>query len=159
MPVSQTAEYALRAVICLARHTDAQTTQHLADCTKVPQSYLPKVLQPLTKAKIVSAQRGVRGGYQLQRRPEDLTVLEVVNCVDRVRRLPACPGHQEEPEAALCPLHKMLDKVLAVTEKYFAETTIRELAYLQDGTPATCGHLDTPQQEGLEHAATEGSKC
>ncbi len=144
MAVSQTAEYALRAVICLARHKEAQTTQHIAECTGVPQSYLPKVLQPLTRSNLVSAQRGVRGGYTLERKADELSVLEVVNCVDPVGRIKTCPGHPDGPDVAvgegqgLCPLHQLLDDVLAATERRFAETTIDQLAYDADGSPTLC---------------------
>ncbi|TWT29392.1 iron-responsive transcriptional regulator [Posidoniimonas corsicana] len=139
MPVSQTAEYALRAVTCLAQHDTAQTTQSIAKCTGVPLSYLPKVLQPLTRAEIVSAQRGVRGGYKLERECGDLTVLDVVNCVDPVRRLDACPPNRVRVSAALCPLHKLLDEVQESMQTRFAETSIKQLAFTADGRPQRCG--------------------
>lgn len=140
MPVSQTAEYALRAVTCLAQHDTAQTTQSIAGCTSVPLSYLPKVLQPLTRADIVSAQRGVRGGYKLQRDPASLTVIDIVNCVDPVRRFDACPTHRAATTSkALCPLHKLLDEVQEAMERRFSETTIRDLAFGPDGQPLRCG--------------------
>ncbi|TWT66842.1 HTH-type transcriptional regulator CymR [Posidoniimonas polymericola] len=148
MPVSQTAEYALRAVTCLAQHNTAQTTQSIAGCTNVPLSYLPKVLQPLTRADIVSAQRGVRGGYKLQRDPESLTVIEVVNCVDPVRRFDSCPSHGAGASKALCPLHKLLDEVQESMQRRFTETTIQDLAFGPDGKPLRCG-----QQEADETSA------
>ena len=71
LSVSQTAEYALRAVVWLAHKPgECQTTTQLADGTLVSPSYLPKVLQPLGRAGILSSQRGIRGGYALRRDPE-----------------------------------------------------------------------------------------
>lgn len=147
MNVSQTAEYALRAVVCLARHEDSQTTQHIAECTGVPQSYLPKVLQPLTRAKLVSAQRGVRGGYMLQCPSDELTVLKVINCVDPARRIPRCPGvSTEEQGNGLCPLHRLLDQAIESLQDLFSRTTIHQLAFGPDGKPIRCGDKAAPGQ-------------
>jgi DNA-binding IscR family transcriptional regulator len=71
-------------------------------------------------------------------------VLDVVNCVDPVGHIKTCPGHPDGPDVAigkgqgLCPLHQLLDDVLAATESRFAETTIEELAYQADGSPTLC---------------------
>lgn len=156
MNVSQTAEYALRAVVCLARHGDAQTTQHIAECTGVPQSYLPKVLQPLARAKLVSAQRGVRGGYMLQRGGDEITVLEVVNCVDPIRRIENCPNSQPEEESRLCPLHRLLDKAIESTERLFSEATIESIAYEQDGRPAKCAGKSSAHAHEVVAVETNG---
>ena len=64
MALTQTAEYALRAVIWLAQNPGSpQTTSRIADATHVPASYLPKVLQPLVRAGLLNGQRGIGGGY------------------------------------------------------------------------------------------------
>jgi Rrf2 family protein len=57
--LSQTVEYALRAVVQLAYVAPgASTTAALAKVTQVPPAYLAKVLQALVRAGIVSSQRG-----------------------------------------------------------------------------------------------------
>ncbi|MCO6048018.1 Rrf2 family transcriptional regulator [Aeoliella sp. ICT_H6.2] len=138
MSISQTAEYALRAVIRLAQQSDeAQTTQQLAEATLVPQSYLPKVLQPLARAGIVVAQRGSHGGYKLQADPAILSVLDVVNCVDPARRVERCIGHDTVPEHR-CGLHHLLDDVAAATERRYSETTIQSLLEAENRMPPLC---------------------
>jgi Rrf2 family nitric oxide-sensitive transcriptional repressor len=69
MIFSQTVEYALRAAVWLADHDDGQTTQEIAEATKVPPSYLAKVLQSLRRAGLVHAKRGVGGGCSTSCRP------------------------------------------------------------------------------------------
>ena len=62
--ISQTAEYALRAVVCLATTPGTpMTTQEIAKITKVPQGYLAKVLQALSRGEIVQSQRDCMGIY------------------------------------------------------------------------------------------------
>ena len=73
---SQTAEYALRAVACLARRPgEPMTTRQIADASRVPAGYLAKILQALARAGVVTGQRGLNGGFLLAHRPEELTML------------------------------------------------------------------------------------
>ncbi|HEX7446889.1 MAG TPA: Rrf2 family transcriptional regulator [Pirellulales bacterium] len=125
--ISQTAEYALRAVVFLADRADApQTTQQIAKVTCVPAGYLAKVMQGLRRAGLVAAQRGLHGGFSLARPAAELTVLDVVRAVDPLPRIERCPlgieGHQ-----TLCPLHRRLDSAVALVEKALSESTIAEL--------------------------------
>lgn len=126
--ISQTAEYALRAVVCLASKPDlAFTTQQIAAATKVPAGYLSKVLQALGRAGVVQSQRGLHGGFTLSKTPAEITVLEVVNAVDPVKRITKCPLGLEAHGANLCPLHRRLDLAIAQMEKAFRESVIAEL--------------------------------
>ncbi|TWT40765.1 RrF2 family transcriptional regulator [Botrimarina hoheduenensis] len=139
MSVSQTAEYALRAVVWLAQNPgEPQTTQQLADGTLVSSNYLPKVLQPLGRAEILTSQRGVNGGYTLARDPEELTVLEVINCVDPIQRIKRCPLRLNSHAGKLCPLHQMLDEAIGSIEQRFASETIAGLLRQETGSKPLC---------------------
>ncbi len=139
MTVTQTAEYALRAVVWLSQNPGVpQTTQQLSKGTQVSVSYLPKVLQPLTRAQIVASQRGINGGYSLAIDPEQLTVLQVISCVDPIKRITTCPLKIGSHGGMLCPLHKMLDESIEATEKQFAGTTIANLLSRETGSTPLC---------------------
>ena len=78
--ISQSAEYALRAVVTLATHPDVRmSTASIADATKVPAGYLPKVLQALARGGLVASIPGRIGGFALVRSPGSISVLDVVN--------------------------------------------------------------------------------
>src|SRR5438094_233271 len=101
---SETVEYALRAVVHLAGSApQAQTTEEIAKSTRVPQAYLSKVLQRLVQAGIVRSQRGLGGGMSLTKTPAELTILEVVNAVDPIRRINTCPLGLAAHGVNLCP--------------------------------------------------------
>ena len=126
--ISQTAEYALRAVVFLAMNpTDAYTTQQISALTKVPAAYLSKVMQSLVKEGILHSQRGIGGGFILSSSADDITVLEVINAVDPIKRIRTCPLDLEMHGANLCALHKRLDDATATIEKVFGNTTIGDL--------------------------------
>jgi len=126
--ISQTVEYALRAVVQLASAVpDSCTTEQIANVTKVPSAYLSKVLQALRRAGIVKSQRGVGGGVVLAKDPAKLTILEVVNAVDPIQRIRTCPLEIKAHGIRLCPLHKRLDQAMASVEEAFHGTTLAEI--------------------------------
>lgn len=133
---SQTQEYALRAVIWLANHIDEGPIGNvrIAAETAVPPSYLSKVLQALARTEILSSRRGVGGGFQLTRPPEELTVLEVVNAVDPIRRISTCPLRLKTHGSHLCPMHARLDSAMALVEDALGQSTIRDIMW-EPGRP------------------------
>jgi Rrf2 family protein len=125
---SQTAEYALRAAIAMAQLPDELlTTAELARRTKVPQGYLSKVLQMLTREGLATANRGLHGGYRLLRPAAEITIFDVVNAVDPFQRIRSCPLGLREHGARLCPLHRRLDDALADVQRAFESTTLEEI--------------------------------
>ena len=125
---SQTMEYALRAVVCLAQNAGKPlTTRQASVITHVPANYLSKVLQQLGRAGLIAAVRGVGGGYTLSQPAIEVSILQVINAIDPLKRIKRCPLGVASHGKKLCPLHHRLDRVLADAEKAFATTTIAEL--------------------------------
>ena len=90
--ISTTSEYALRALVALADSAGGTTMQarELARVTKVPPSYLYKILTRLRRAGILAGSRGSRGGYSLARDPGDVALIEVIALFEVVRPNDAC---------------------------------------------------------------------
>jgi len=137
--LSKTAEYALRAVVWLARAPGrAESSEHLAEATKVPRRYLHKVLQDLVHAEIVRSQSGPGGGYALNKPPNELSILDVVNAVAPLERIHTCPLGISE-HTSLCPLHRELDQAYEATERAFASVTLEKLTTSTDAMYPLCG--------------------
>jgi len=146
--ISQTVEYALRAIVALARHADRpQTSRELADATRVPVAYLSKILHTLTRAGLARSQRGPGGGFTLGRPPADLTVWDIVEAVEPIKPIKECPlggvemgGHG----ADLCPLHQRLEDARRQVELAFRATTIEEVVSNKQ-RPALCSEPREPR--------------
>jgi Rrf2 family protein len=146
--LSQTAEYALRAVVYLAYEApEARTTEQIHRATLVKRAYLAKILQGLAKKGIVTTQRGVGGGVALAKSPQELTLLEVVNAVEPLQRIRTCPLGISTHGSQLCPLHRRIDAVLAVVEEQFARTTLAEILSEPGANMPLC---ETPRQIKLQ---------
>ena len=126
--ISQTAEYALRAVVYLADQGGApRTTKQIAEVTQVPGGYLSKVMQTLSRAGVVNSQRGLRGGFTLVSKPDELSILTIINAIDPILRFPECPLGIPTHGKRLCPLHSRLDQAGQMIEDALANTTVSEL--------------------------------
>jgi Rrf2 family protein len=125
--ISQTVEYALRAVVFLADQNEPRTTQQIAQRTRVPAPYLAKVMQSLNRAHLVHSQRGLHGGFTLARSPDQVTIWDVVQAVEPFQRIRSCPLELKAHRLRLCPLHKRLDDALALIEKAYRDTTVAEI--------------------------------
>jgi Rrf2 family transcriptional regulator, nitric oxide-sensitive transcriptional repressor len=152
MTISQTAEYALRAVVWLAGHVDtALGTPEIARATRVPAGYLAKVLQLLAKGGLVTSAPGRKGGFRLARPADAISILEVINAVDPVERIRRCPLGIESHGGALCPLHRRLDRAIGLMEQAFAEATIAELL----AEPTVAAPLCPPEATPARNASGE----
>lgn len=125
--ISKTAEYALRAMTCLATRVDQPASaDFLSEKTKVPRRYLHRVLQDLAAAELLRSRSGPGGGYEIIQEASEITILDVINAVSPLERIRKCPlglvSHKE-----LCPLHAELDKAYAATEEAFRNVTIQQL--------------------------------
>jgi Rrf2 family transcriptional regulator, nitric oxide-sensitive transcriptional repressor len=132
---SQTTEYALRAAVWLAQADGAQTTAAIAEATQVPPDYLAKILRSLARAGVVHAARGPNGGFVLEREPNQLTILDIVNIVDPIVRLRTCPLGLKSHGAQLCPLHRKMDDALATIERAFGSSTLADLVNVRERRP------------------------
>lgn len=134
----KTADYALRAVACLAGRSETPLSADVvAEQTKVPRRYLNRVLQDLCAAGFVRSRPGPGGGYELSADTAKLTILDVVNAVSPLERIKHCPlGLPSHTE--LCPLHAELDRAYAATEAAFRNVTIAELLNSTSSIVALC---------------------
>jgi len=158
MALTQTAEYALRAVVWLAQHPgEPQTTQQIADATQVPFSYLPKVLQPLVRSGLIAGQRGLRGGYTLCRDAAEISLLDVVQQVDPIQRIESCPLALGAHTGRLCPLHQFLDQLLLAEATSLGATQIGDLTTCPGEPAPLCPSRAALHAEAEAEAGTAGA--
>ena len=99
LTLSKKVEYALIALLHMARKPalDLATAKEMADRYAIPSELLGKVLQSLARGKLISSTHGSRGGYQVQRPLQSITLGEVIEAVEGPVMLTRC---QEDP--SLC---------------------------------------------------------
>ncbi len=142
---SQTTEYALRAMACLALTPDELVpTSVLAKQTGVPANYLAKVLQHLGAAGLIGGRRGVGGGYKLARPAAKIKLMDVLGAMAEVQRIQVCP-HDHGP--GLCPLHRKEDEAAAAVIAVFEGSTLADLLGESGKDSPLCG-AEVPVKAG-----------
>src|SRR5918996_3000807 len=138
MRLSEGVEWGLHCAVLLAvMPADAAlSTTRLADFHGVPVAYLAKHLQAMSRAGILEAETGPRGGYRLARPPTDISVLDVVEAVDgedpafrcleiRRRGPTALPAREYR---TMCGIHRVMVEADAAWRAQLARTSVADLA-------------------------------
>ncbi len=136
--IPKKAEYALRAVVLLARSLERPVSaDEIARVGQVPRRYTNKVLQALVRAGIARSQPGPGGGYRLVLQPEELSILDVIEAVEPIARIARCPlGLKTHTE--LCPLHREIDDGLGAMQGSFGRVKIAYLLKQPGRVPPLC---------------------
>ena len=94
MQITRQADYAVRAVLYLARLGQEQraATSQIAEDQQIPPSFLAKIVSQLSVAGLLQTSRGARGGVSLARHPDQISLLEVVEAIDGPILLNECVG-------------------------------------------------------------------
>ncbi|MBI5848074.1 MAG: Rrf2 family transcriptional regulator [Nitrospirae bacterium] len=91
MQITRETDYAMRCVLYLSGQTDKVVmVDEISREMATPKSFLAKILQKLVKAGVVKSFRGVKGGFQLNRAPEDINLLDVIEAIEGVVALNTC---------------------------------------------------------------------
>ncbi|MBP7147836.1 MAG: Rrf2 family transcriptional regulator [Acidobacteria bacterium] len=132
---SKTTEYALGALVHLARSGDAGALRgrRLAELCGVPHAYLMKILSDLARVRIVHGARGSGGGYQLARPAATVRLVEIVELFEGPLERDHCLlGPGQACAVQPCPAH---DCWMRVREPFIEFVKTRTLADLAGAAP------------------------
>lgn len=97
MRISTKGRYGLRTLMDIALHQakGPVTLNDIADRQNISVKYLWQVINPLKTSGLLSATRGAKGGYVLAKRPEDITMLEVVSTLEGPMSIIECIKNED----------------------------------------------------------------
>ncbi len=104
MKLSKKAEYAMRALLCMARDAETSTfaIQDISAREKIPLKFLEQILLALKNGGLLKSKRGVGGGYQFQKTPSRITLGEVVTLIDGPFEPIACASPEKHGGTCEC---------------------------------------------------------
>jgi Rrf2 family transcriptional regulator, iron-sulfur cluster assembly transcription factor len=128
---SASASHALRAVAWIAAHEgeEAILGRHLAKQIDVPAHYLSKVLATLARGGVLTASRGVKGGYRLARPASRIKLVDVVLPFEGKRARPGCLLQPDRScrESAPCSAHDSWAGVKQSYLDFLEKTTVEDI--------------------------------
>jgi len=131
MQLTRAADYGVRVMVhlaTLAAHERALLPA-LAEATEAPVSFLSKVLQALSRAKLIVSRRGQSGGFEILPRGREASMLEVIEAIDGPIYLNVCLI-SERPcgRESWCPAHPVWMQAQQAMLDVLAKARIAELA-------------------------------
>ena len=111
MQLTSTTDYAIRIVCYLAAQRQMISTSELSQELSVPSSYIPKITKKLKQAGIIKACEGIKGGYQIAKQPENISLRDVISCTESTMAISRClekEGGCSKNYIACCKVHQIL---------------------------------------------------
>ncbi len=143
MELSSRMQYALLALLELARHHKQRKflqVEQIAASHQIPERYLAQLLMALRRCGLVRSQRGAKGGYLLTKHPWQITVGEVLDCLEGSKNQKA-----NAQTASATPEN-------AAIEEVWQEATTAAIAVLQHHTlQDLCEKRDENQHSNITY--------
>jgi Rrf2 family protein len=134
MRISRRAEYALRALLLIAKDQNERIhqIQELSERGNIPVKFLEQILLSLRNEGLLTSKRGVGGGYSLRKRPSDIVVLDIIELLDGpIAPLPCALERPGEPcgcpDPTRCPLRPLMRQAREMIRDLFSSKTVQDL--------------------------------
>ena len=134
MQFTKAEEYGMLGVLYLAEKEIGAITplSEISEAKEIPEKFLAKIFQSLSRSNIVRSHRGVRGGFTLAKNPEEITVKDVLESIHGPYHLVKCindTGICDKSE--FCALRELLIKAEDKLVQIFQDHTLAELVRWQ----------------------------
>ena len=135
MRISKKAEYALRALVAIARQPRSWSIHELSAQENIPIKFLEQILLALRHGGLLASKRGVGGGYTLLRAPGEITLREVLRILDGPIAPVPCAAEQPTerctcPDPRTCPLRLMMIELRGDITRLLDGRTIEDMMKL-----------------------------
>ncbi len=129
--LSNSSKYAIKGVLYLALNSDENHKIMVRDMhgiVNVPESYLAKLLQELSRHDVISSARGPKGGFYLSDNDRKRTLMDVVKVIDGEKRVTSCVlGLRNCDVDNPCVLHKLVGSNKTNFINVLERTTLQDL--------------------------------
>jgi Rrf2 family protein len=139
MILSKKTRYAIVALTRLAREYGKGPLQikEIAEDEKIPQSFLENILLELRKLGILGSKLGKSGGYFLLKKPEDVTLAEIIRHFEGTIALMYCVSEKAyQPcefckDESTCEIRKVFKEIRDTTYDILSRTNLKSLTQSQ----------------------------
>ncbi|MCH8024053.1 MAG: Rrf2 family transcriptional regulator [Candidatus Marinimicrobia bacterium] len=121
----------MQAVIYLAAHADVAPIlqRTIAQDLGIPNHFLGKILQQLTRHNIIRSQKGKGGGFTLIRPPAEISLYTIIRIIDGKSLLNQCIiGFPACGDSYPCPVHEQWKIAKANILHMLTDTTVADLS-------------------------------
>ncbi len=135
MQFTKAEEYGIKGVLFLAEKAKNSVTplSEISEAKNIPEKFLAKIFQSLSRTGIVRSHRGVRGGFTLSRNPEEISIKEVLEAIQGPYHLMKCINDTDIcEESNRCAIRDMLIKAENKMNEVFESHSLAKLIEFQN---------------------------
>ena len=126
---SKTVEYALISVNHINK-CDSDTpvsVRQISDFHNIPYDLLAKILQKMSKAKILISIKGPKGGYKIKSKYKDLTLIDFIEIIEGPFGIAGCFVDIDCDQSANCNIINPLEKINSKIYQVFSDIKLNQL--------------------------------
>lgn len=163
LSLTNKADYAIRAVLDIARHhPELRTNSQMTESMDLPSKFLSQILATLVREELLNSTAGPAGGYTLARPPAEISVLEIIEVIEGPITTDTCAlGGGTCDWKTLCPLHETWSHAKGEFTKSLATLTFEDLTLIDEAIRAGTyqpsdsapPHPETPPRTGASDPA------
>ena len=131
MQITRTGEYGLRGLLFLAKQHPEKVTliSEISKDQNIPEAFLAKIFQRLSKVGLLRSIRGANGGFSLGKPAHEITMREIIEALEGPIALNRCLLREGEcEEERICPLYPVWEELQQRILEILERTTIEDLA-------------------------------
>jgi Rrf2 family protein len=133
--ISKKTKYAIKALVILGKNADQPPMQisRIAEEERIPKKFLEQILLDLRNSGYLYSKKGAGGGYSLNKRPEDIHLVDIMRITDGPVALVPCVSYKfyhkcdECKEETTCGIRDVFVDVHQATLKILSETSIADI--------------------------------
>lgn len=122
--LSEASTIGLHAMVLIARSTDGLNVQAISDKTGSSRHHIAKVLQRLVKENYLTSTRGPSGGFVLKKKPEEINLLQIYECIEGKIEISTCPLDHEICAFEKCLFNSLTQQMTKQAIEYLESRTI-----------------------------------
>lgn len=129
MQFTKAEEYGIFGVLYLAEQPAGKVTplSEISEAQSVPEKFLAKIFQSLSKSGLIRSHRGVKGGFSLGKPASEIAIREIVENIQGPYFLAKCLHNEDICNVANCPIKLLLEKAQSAIVEVFSNHSIADL--------------------------------
>ena len=127
--ITKLTDYAVVILSEIAKPSpSSHTARDVADRTRIPQPTVSKVLKHLARGRVVTSERGAKGGYRLARDPEKICLTDIIDAVEGPIAVTECSTDGASCEfEGHCPVEANWIRINDVVRRALSRITLAEM--------------------------------
>lgn len=130
MQLNITTDYAIRAMLLLAEREERLSIATISEEMKIPKSYLPSIMKKLGQRGFVSVQRGVTGGWRLEKGAAEISLFDLIETMETTTRINCCIDEEtfcSRFSPSYCAVQHQLAELQSMVEDFLKNVSLASL--------------------------------